>query len=76
MDALLVLNNQNVKDCKVMVHLEGKDRIRQVFIHLEEGRLKAAFDFLIKEAQVRRYLPGEIPPPSLPVLLILHERYL
>ncbi len=73
MDALLVLNNKDVKDCKVLVKLTKKHFKDQVLSLLEKDMGKEAFSILLKEADVRAYLPQEVDPPRTPLLITLHE---
>ena len=76
MDALLVLNNKNVRNLRVMVHVDEKKLKEEVISLLEKDRGAEAFDILVKRAEVRAYLPGETPPPRTPLLITLDEQLL
>lgn len=76
MDALLVLNNKNVRNLRVMVHVAERKVKEKVISLLEEDKGDEAFDILVKRAEVRTYLPGETPPPRIPLLITLDEELL
>lgn len=74
MDALLVLNNENIKNCRVLVHIYSKQLKERVITLLEQDKGCEAFDALVKYAQVKAYLPGDTQPPRVPLLLTLDEQ--
>ena len=76
MDALLVLNNDNVKNCRVMVRITRKKLKKRIITLLEKTKGDEAFDILIREAEVKAYLPMETPPPRTPLLITLDEELL
>jgi hypothetical protein len=73
MDALLILNNKDVKNCRVLVKLTKKEFKNQVIDLLENDMGKEAFNILLKEADVRGYLPEDTPAPKIPMMITLHE---
>ncbi len=76
MDALLVLNNDNIKNCRVLVQITQKQLRRRIIALLDENKGDEAFDVLVKEAEVMAYLPAETPPPRMPLLITLDEQLL
>lgn len=76
MDALLVLNNHNVKNLRVIVEVSEKKLKEKVIALLEADKGDEAFDVLYKEAEVKAYLPGETPPPRTPLLITFDEELL
>jgi len=71
--ALLVLNNDILKNCRIMVQVRGKKLKTRVFHLLKTDKWDKAFDILVSEAEVRTYLPKETPPPRTPLLITLDE---
>lgn len=57
MNALLVLDNDHVRDVRVMVTLTKKEFEEEVKSLLEEGRRREAFEILKSRAEVRGYFP-------------------
>jgi len=70
MNILLILNNTEIKNFRVMVRLTKKEVIRQVVTMMEQDRTKEVFDLVIREAEVIDYFPAgkrlsEIPAVTL-----------
>lgn len=57
MNALLILENDNVTNLRVLVTVKEKRLRNQVISLLEENRGREAFDLLKTRAEVRAYLP-------------------
>ena len=57
MTVLLILNREEAKGVRVMVNVHTKSLKQRVIFLLEQGRDRAAFDLLLKEAEVESYLP-------------------
>jgi hypothetical protein len=57
MNVLLVLDNDDVRDVRVMVTLTKKEFKDEVMSLLEEGRGREAFDILKSRAEVQAYFP-------------------
>ncbi len=76
MDALLVLNNKEVKNCRILVKLTKKQFKEKVISLLEQDMEKEAFNILLREADVRAYLPTEQALPRIPLLITLYEEML
>lgn len=73
MDVLLVLNNENARNLRVIVRLMGKELKEKVISLLEEDRGREAFDILKTKAEVQAYVPSGTQPPGRSVLLTLNE---
>ncbi len=76
MDALLVLNNKNFQNCRVMVRVNQKKMIDLVVSLLEEDKGRQAFDILMKQAEVIQYIPYNKQTPKKPMMLTLYEELL
>lgn len=57
MRAILVLDNNNVSNLRVMVRLTQKKFINQVISLLEENKAREAFEILRTKGEVVDYLP-------------------
>ncbi len=57
MNALLILDNDNVTNLRVLVTVTKKELKEEIISLLEENRSKEAFDILKSRAEVRAYLP-------------------
>lgn len=57
MRALLILNNKEVSNMRILVRLHTRDLKDKVTALLEERREKEALNLMIKKAEVERYLP-------------------
>lgn len=57
MNALLILDNDNVANMRVLVTVTEKKLKEQVISLLAENRGREAFDLLKSKAEVRAYLP-------------------
>ena len=57
MNALLILDNDNVTNLRVLVTVTKKELKEEIISLLEENRSKEAFDLLKSRAEVRAYLP-------------------
>lgn len=76
MEALLLLNNDDVQNLRVIVQVTEKKLKQKVISLLEQGKGSEAFDALFREAQVRLYIPADRPLPRLPFLITLDEELL
>jgi hypothetical protein len=70
MNILLILNNTEIKNFRVMVRLTKKEVIRQVVTMMEQDRTKEVFDLVMREAEGIDYFPAgkrlsEIPAVTL-----------
>ena len=60
MKALLIVNNEKAGKLNVIVNVRAHSLKKRVISLLEEDKGREAFDLLVKEAEVERYLvPGE-----------------
>lgn len=57
MKILLILNNLELKNVRVMVRLTNKRTIRRVLTLLDKNKEKEAFDVVMDQGQVVDYLP-------------------
>lgn len=57
MNALLILENDNVTNLRILVTVTEKQLKQRVISLLEENRGKEAFDLLKTKAEVKAYLP-------------------
>jgi hypothetical protein len=57
MDVLLIMNNGQKVDMKILVKLHTKPLKEQVKYLMQEGREKDAFDLIVKRAEVKSYIP-------------------
>ena len=73
MNALLILNNGNVENCRVIVSLNRKAYIEQVISLLEEDRDREAFEILRNKADVREYLPRGRKPRFKPEVTLFED---
>lgn len=76
MNALLVCNNTNVQNMRVLVEITDRKSKEKVIRLLEENKGAEAFDFFFSNAEVKAYLPGETPHPRIPMLITLDEELL
>ena len=73
MNALLVLENNNVTNLRVLVTVTEKKLKEQVISLLEENRGKEAFDLLKSKAEVKAYLPGGSKLPVTPEVILIED---
>ena len=73
MNALLILNNGNVENCRVIVSLNQKALKKQVISFLEEDRGREAFEILKTKAEVREYLPRGRKPRLKPEVTLFED---
>ncbi len=64
MKAILVINDNNVQNLRIMVDLAEEDLKEQVISLLEQDRGREAFDILKSRAEVVAYLPAGRKPPA------------
>lgn len=74
MKILLVLNNTEIQNLRVMVRLTKKRVIRQVIDLLEQDRPREVFDLVVREGQVVDCLPSEDPAGDLPEVTLFEDR--
>lgn len=73
MNALLVLDNGNVRNLRIIVSLEEKTLKKQVISLLREDRHKEAFEILRNKADVREYLPRGCKPRVKPEVTLFED---
>lgn len=73
MNALLVLDNDNVRSLRVMVTLTKKEFKEQVRTLLAEGRGREAFEILKSRAEVLAYLPKGKRPQVMPEVTLFED---
>ncbi len=73
MHVLLILNNKDVTNLRVMVELTKKEMIERVVRLMEENREREAFELLRRKAEVRHYLPLGKKPPERPALTLFED---
>ena len=73
MKVLLILNNTEVKNLRVMVRLTKKKVIKQVIDLLEEDNDREVFNLVMNEGQVVDYFPQGKPLPEEPVVTLNEE---
>jgi len=73
MNALLVLNNGNVENLRIIVSLDKKALRDQVISLLEADRGKEAFEILKTKAEVREYLPRGRKPKFKPEVTLFED---
>lgn len=73
MNALLVLDNHNFQNLRIVVSLEDKRLKEQVISLLEEDRAKEAFEILMTKAEVKEYLPRGRKPRSRPQVTLFED---
>ena len=73
MKVLLVLNNTEVKNLRVMVRLTKKKVIKRVIDLLEENNDREVFDLVMNEGQVVDYFPQGKPLSEEPVVTLTQE---
>ncbi len=57
MHALLILENDNVTNLRVLVTVRNKKLKKEIIFLLQENRVREAFELLKSRAEVRAYLP-------------------
>ena len=73
MQVLIILNNQNAQNVRLVVRLHTRWLRRQVDILLKEKRDRDAFNLIVSKARVESYLnPGE-KPRQRPVLTLIED---
>ncbi|MBI3617460.1 MAG: hypothetical protein HY210_04485 [Candidatus Omnitrophica bacterium] len=73
MNALLVLDNDNVRNLRVMVTLTRKEFKQQVMSLLDEGKGREAFEILKSKAEVRAYFPRGKRLPVMPEVTLFED---
>ena len=73
MIAILVLDNSNVSNLRVMVKLTQKKFIKQVISLLEEDKAREAFDILRTKGEVVDYLPRGSKLPGRPEITLFED---
>lgn len=73
MNALLILDNGNVTNLRVLVKVEQKKIKEQVISLLEENRGREAFDLLKSKAEFRAYLPRGAKLPVQPQVTLFED---
>jgi hypothetical protein len=73
MKAILVLDNSNVQNLRVMVQLSERKLIEQVISLLEEDRAREAFEILRTKAEVMGYLPRGKKAPGRPDVTLFED---
>jgi len=73
MNALLILNNDNVTNLRVLVTVKEKRLKERVISLLEENRRKEAFDLLKAKAEVIAYLPRGTKLPVQPQVTLIED---
>lgn len=73
MKAILVLDNDKVRNVRVMVRLTQKKFIKQVISLLEEDRAREAFEILRTKGELVDYLPRGRKPSSRPEITLFED---
>ena len=73
MKAILVLDNNKVRNVRVMVRLTKKKFIAQVIYLLEEDRAKEAFEILRNKGELVDYLPRGRKPSGRPEVTLFED---
>ena len=73
MNALLVLDNDNVTNLRVLVTVTEKQLKDRVIFLLEENRGKEAFSLLKSRAEVKAYLPRGSKLPVTPDVTLIED---
>lgn len=73
MNALLILDNENVTNLRVLVTVKEKQLKDRVITLLEENRGKEAFNLLRSKAEVTAYLPRGSKLPTQPQVTLIED---
>lgn len=73
MNALLILDNENVSNLRVLVTVKEKQLKDRVITLLEENRGKEAFNLLRSKAEVAAYLPRGSKLPTQPQVTLIED---
>lgn len=73
MNVLLVLDNDNVTNLRVLVTVSEKQLKDRVISLLEENRGKEAFNLLKSKAEVKAYLPRGSKLPVAPEVTLIED---
>ena len=73
MKAILVLDNSNVQNLRVMVKLTQRKFIKQVISLLEEDKAREAFEILKTKGEVVDYLPRGRKSPVRPEVTLFED---
>ena len=73
MKILLVLNNTELRNVRVMVELTKKRVIKQVVDLLDQEREREVFEIVMKEGQVVDYLPYGKRPLEKPAVTLIED---
>ena len=73
MNALLVLENDNVTNLRVLVTVTERKLKDQIISLLEQNRGREAFDLLKSRAEVRAYLPRGSRLPVNPEVTLIED---
>jgi len=73
MIALLVMDNRNVSNLRVLVSVSQKDMREQIISLLEQDRGREAFDILKTKAEVKEYLPLGRKPKFKPEVTLFED---
>jgi len=73
MKAILVLDNSNVSNLRVMVKLTKRKFIKQVISLLEEDKDREAFEILRTKGEVVDYLPRGRKAPGRPEVTLFED---
>jgi hypothetical protein len=73
MNVLLILDNDNVANLRILVTVSEKQLKARVISLLEENRGKEAFNLLKLTAEVRAYLPRGSKLPVTPEVTLIED---
>ena len=73
MKAILVLDNSNVQNLRVMVKLTQRKFIKQVISLLKEDKAREAFEILKTKGEVVDYLPRGRKSPVRPEVTLFED---
>ena len=73
MNALLILDNDNVTNLRVLVTVSEKKLKERVISLLEQNRGKEAFNLLKSRAEVKAYLPRGTKLPAQPQVTLIED---
>lgn len=73
MNVLLVLDNENAANLRILVTVSEKRLQNRIIALLEENRGKEAFNILKSRAQVKAYLPRGSKLPVTPEVTLIED---
>lgn len=73
MNVLLVLDNENAANLRILVTVSEKRLQNRIIALLEENRGKEAFNLLKSRAQVKAYLPRGSKLPVTPEVTLIED---